>query len=211
MYAVKATGTLRVSREGELEGLDLHEHGMVAYPGVRHSRLWSAAFRAEHRGCHTARSPRSDRSRPDDWGIPGVMFARAVRSRPGCPPVRSCGCAASSAAWCGCDRGWRLRAGRGRRFRRRAAPGQACLRGESIRFPRSAPRTSRGPIPGRIAAADRRSRARRGSYVTPAETTIARLAVRSVHNLPGHSGNPPPDRVAPRTPVRRPWGLAQSI
>jgi len=32
MYAVKATGTLRVSREGELEGLDLHEHGMLAYP-----------------------------------------------------------------------------------------------------------------------------------------------------------------------------------
>ena len=32
MYGVKATGTLRVSREGELEGLDLHEHGMMAYP-----------------------------------------------------------------------------------------------------------------------------------------------------------------------------------
>ena len=32
MYAVKATGTLRVSEAGELEGLDLHEHGMVAYP-----------------------------------------------------------------------------------------------------------------------------------------------------------------------------------
>ena len=32
MYAVKATGTLRVSKEGEMEGLDLHEHGMVAYP-----------------------------------------------------------------------------------------------------------------------------------------------------------------------------------
>jgi len=32
MYAVKATGTLRVSREGELAGLDLTEHGMVAYP-----------------------------------------------------------------------------------------------------------------------------------------------------------------------------------
>ena len=32
MYAVNATGTLRISREGELEGLDLHEHGMVAYP-----------------------------------------------------------------------------------------------------------------------------------------------------------------------------------
>jgi Amt family ammonium transporter len=32
MYAVKATGTLRVSKEGELEGLDLHEHGASAYP-----------------------------------------------------------------------------------------------------------------------------------------------------------------------------------
>ncbi|HNP72478.1 MAG TPA: ammonium transporter [Kouleothrix sp.] len=32
MYAVKATGTLRVSREGELEGLDMHEHGASAYP-----------------------------------------------------------------------------------------------------------------------------------------------------------------------------------
>jgi ammonium transporter, Amt family len=32
MYAVKATGTLRISRAGELEGLDVHEHGMQAYP-----------------------------------------------------------------------------------------------------------------------------------------------------------------------------------
>jgi len=32
MYAVKLTGTLRVSPDGELMGLDLHEHGMVAYP-----------------------------------------------------------------------------------------------------------------------------------------------------------------------------------
>jgi Amt family ammonium transporter len=32
MYGVKATGTLRISKEGELEGLDLHEHGGVAYP-----------------------------------------------------------------------------------------------------------------------------------------------------------------------------------
>jgi Amt family ammonium transporter len=32
MYAVKATGTLRISKEGELEGLDLHEHGGHAYP-----------------------------------------------------------------------------------------------------------------------------------------------------------------------------------
>jgi ammonium transporter, Amt family len=32
MYAVKATGTLRVSAAGEMEGLDVHEHGMLAYP-----------------------------------------------------------------------------------------------------------------------------------------------------------------------------------
>jgi Amt family ammonium transporter len=32
MYLVKATGTLRVSAEGELEGIDLHEHGSSAYP-----------------------------------------------------------------------------------------------------------------------------------------------------------------------------------
>ena len=32
MYAVKATGTLRVSKDGEQEGLDIHEHGGPAYP-----------------------------------------------------------------------------------------------------------------------------------------------------------------------------------
>ncbi|HYR96998.1 MAG TPA: ammonium transporter [Candidatus Binatus sp.] len=32
MYTVKAMGYLRVSEEGELEGLDLHEHGVPAYP-----------------------------------------------------------------------------------------------------------------------------------------------------------------------------------
>jgi Amt family ammonium transporter len=32
MYAVKATGTLRVSAAGEIEGLDIHEHGASAYP-----------------------------------------------------------------------------------------------------------------------------------------------------------------------------------
>jgi Amt family ammonium transporter len=32
MYLVKLTGTLRVSKEGELQGIDLHEHGGSAYP-----------------------------------------------------------------------------------------------------------------------------------------------------------------------------------
>ena len=32
MLAVNATGTLRVSKEGEEYGLDLHEHGISAYP-----------------------------------------------------------------------------------------------------------------------------------------------------------------------------------
>ena len=32
MYLVKLTGTLRVSADGEREGLDLHEHGTHAYP-----------------------------------------------------------------------------------------------------------------------------------------------------------------------------------
>lgn len=31
-YLVKLTGTLRVSKQGEIEGLDLHEHGGAAYP-----------------------------------------------------------------------------------------------------------------------------------------------------------------------------------
>lgn len=32
MYFVNALGYLRVTQEGELEGLDLHEHGIPAYP-----------------------------------------------------------------------------------------------------------------------------------------------------------------------------------
>jgi Amt family ammonium transporter len=32
MYAVKATGTLRVTAAGEIQGLDIHEHGTMAYP-----------------------------------------------------------------------------------------------------------------------------------------------------------------------------------
>jgi Amt family ammonium transporter len=32
MYAINAVGLLRVSKEGELYGIDLHEHGISAYP-----------------------------------------------------------------------------------------------------------------------------------------------------------------------------------
>ena len=32
MYFVNSLGLLRVSKEGELHGLDLHEHGISAYP-----------------------------------------------------------------------------------------------------------------------------------------------------------------------------------
>jgi Amt family ammonium transporter len=39
MYAVKATGTLRVSKQIEEEGLDLHEHGGVAYPEQPNSSI----------------------------------------------------------------------------------------------------------------------------------------------------------------------------
>ncbi|HEY2733304.1 MAG TPA: hypothetical protein VGI70_04930, partial [Polyangiales bacterium] len=39
MYAVKATGTLRVSKDGEMEGLDIHEHGGPAYPELLGSSM----------------------------------------------------------------------------------------------------------------------------------------------------------------------------
>jgi Amt family ammonium transporter len=32
MYAVNAIGLLRITREGEMYGMDLHEHGISAYP-----------------------------------------------------------------------------------------------------------------------------------------------------------------------------------
>ena len=43
MYAVNAMGLLRVSRQGELEGLDLHEHGISAYPEYVISAIASPA------------------------------------------------------------------------------------------------------------------------------------------------------------------------
>jgi Amt family ammonium transporter len=43
MYALNAIGMLRISREGELEGLDLHEHGISAYPEYVISSIVSPA------------------------------------------------------------------------------------------------------------------------------------------------------------------------
>jgi Amt family ammonium transporter len=43
MYAVNAMGLLRVSKEGELHGLDLHEHGISAYPEYVITTLGSPA------------------------------------------------------------------------------------------------------------------------------------------------------------------------
>jgi hypothetical protein len=44
MLLVNATGLLRVSEEGELYGLDLHEHGIPAYPEYVISSLSAPAI-----------------------------------------------------------------------------------------------------------------------------------------------------------------------
>jgi Amt family ammonium transporter len=47
MYAVNAMGLLRVSKEGEMHGLDLHEHGISAYPEYVITTLGSPAGLSE--------------------------------------------------------------------------------------------------------------------------------------------------------------------
>ena len=48
MYLVNATGLLRVSEEGELYGLDLHEHGISAYPEYLITALGAPSGLSQH-------------------------------------------------------------------------------------------------------------------------------------------------------------------
>src|SRR6202171_1008371 len=58
MYLVNATGTLRVSKEGELYGLDLHEHGISAYAAYVISALAApAGLAAEQQALSAAAKP----------------------------------------------------------------------------------------------------------------------------------------------------------
>ena len=50
MYMVHAMGLLRISEEGEKEGLDLHEHGISAYPEYVISAMASPAAMTIPRG-----------------------------------------------------------------------------------------------------------------------------------------------------------------
>src|SRR5437763_5618313 len=63
MYAVKAMGYLRVSEEGELESLDLHEHGVPAYPEYA---LYPSAS-PQGASAFAASAYAAERSAPEPW------------------------------------------------------------------------------------------------------------------------------------------------
>jgi hypothetical protein len=57
MLAVNATGTLRLPAEAELYGMDLHEHGISAYPEYVITALGSPTGLAAQQQSQTASSP----------------------------------------------------------------------------------------------------------------------------------------------------------
>jgi Amt family ammonium transporter len=54
MYVVDAMGLLRLPEEGELYGMDLHEHGISAYPEYVISALGAPAGMAQELPSHRA-------------------------------------------------------------------------------------------------------------------------------------------------------------
>jgi Amt family ammonium transporter len=54
MYVVNAMGLLRLPEEGELYGMDLHEHGISAYPEYVISALGAPAGMAQELPVHHA-------------------------------------------------------------------------------------------------------------------------------------------------------------
>ncbi len=56
MYSVNALGLLRVSKEGEMEGLDIHEHGVSAYPEFAPRDLSAPKSASESKGLQPVNS-----------------------------------------------------------------------------------------------------------------------------------------------------------
>ena len=67
MYAIDAFGLLRVSEEGELVGLDIHEHGIPAYPEY---------------SLHPAATPHGAKSFNDGAFAPAAVMTPVLKKSP---------------------------------------------------------------------------------------------------------------------------------